>query len=97
MSLNKISEIPAKIFNDQTTGYLNHLNISGNQLKDLPATLFKLEQLKFLDLSNNQLSVLPDTVGEAKSLVELRVVNNKLEKLPETFGGLEKIEVLDLK
>ena len=95
--MNKIISIPANIFNDQTTGTLNHLNISGNQLKDIPDSLFKLEKLKFLDLSNNHLTFLPDSVGEAKSLVELRVVNNSLEKLPETFGGIENIEVLDLK
>ena len=53
VSLNKIEEIPSSLFSDQNKDSLNHLNISGNQLKGLPDTLFKLEALKFLDISNN--------------------------------------------
>ena len=39
--------------------YLHNVNLSGNEIKNLPADFGSLVQLQTLDMSFNQLSIMP--------------------------------------
>jgi Leucine-rich repeat (LRR) protein len=61
---------------------LTHLNLSCNKLCALPATFFKLCELRSLQLAHNQLEVITDDVGDLVMLENLvRVINLHLNIL----------------
>jgi small GTP-binding protein len=72
------------------------LNLSGNQLKTLPAEIGELKNLTTLDLSGNQLERLPAEIGELKNLTTLDLSGNQLERLPAEIGELKNLTTLDL-
>ena len=64
-------------------GALQDLNLGGNELASLPASLcVQLTALKKLNLSGNKLSSVPDGIGRLTALTELDVRENKLASLP---------------
>ncbi|AXY34338.1 NEL-type E3 ubiquitin ligase domain-containing protein [Yersinia pseudotuberculosis] len=68
----------------------NELNIMGNKLTELPATL--PDNLQKLNASFNQLRTLPNTLPA--SLLSLNVYINELERLPEPLPeGLKTLDV----
>lgn len=76
------------------------LDLSGNELAELPPQIGKLTQLKKLILSKheyddkgsyirtvgNRLSTLPPEIGLLVQLEELQIVKNQLSSLPAEFG-----------
>ena len=77
---NHVKNIPPKIFSKLTK--LEVLNLSNNELKDIPIELCKLKNLRLLDLSHNQISHLPDDIVNFRNLHELRLSHNRLTELP---------------
>lgn len=61
---------------------LSMLDVSGNGLKALPASIAGLPQLKLLDASNNDLSDIPAELGRVASLNKLVLDGNPLRKIP---------------
>lgn len=55
---------------------LKILVVSGNQIKQIPASIQKLSKLEELDLSNNQLSELPAFLSELPCLKTLHIYGN---------------------
>ena len=79
--------------------YIKHLNLSGNQLVELPTNLLKvLSNLKALLLYNNELKELPSNFSnELSNLKFLLLSGNRLRNLPSNFSnGLSKLELLNL-
>jgi hypothetical protein len=72
------------------------LNLSNNQLTDLPAEIGQLHSLRSLDLSCNQLTNLPAEIGQLHSLTKLFVSYNQLTSLPAEIGQLHSLTSLSL-
>ncbi len=76
---------------------LRKLNLSNNQLADLPPEIVHLQQLQELNLSNNRLEVLPPEIGQLQQLRELNLANNPLlAALPPEIRLLTNLYRLNL-
>ncbi len=68
-----------------------------DKLKEIPATVLELKQLKSLNLSGNKLTDLPGSISELSNLTWLNLNNNQLINLPESIGKLSNLTELDLR
>lgn len=59
------------------TEYLTELNLSSNQLKELPDFLGECSKLIYLNVAVNVLSSLPEGLGTLPYLRELVISNNR--------------------
>jgi internalin A len=75
---------------------LQNLNVSNNQLTNLPESISQLTQLQNLNINDNQLSNLPESIGQLAKLQSLNVSNNELISLPESIKSLNFLEELYL-
>ncbi|KAJ3360368.1 hypothetical protein GGF32_008428 [Allomyces javanicus] len=75
--------------------HITVLNLAGNSLETLPATLWSLTSLRELNVSHNALSRLSPLVACLASLVELHVNGNQLTELPSTLAQCTRLSVLD--
>lgn len=77
---------------------LKRLNVSSNQLVELPAALFNNNQVLVIDVSRNQITTLPNTNKQwnCSSLEKLDCSNNLLTDLPTSISGAHRLKILDL-
>ena len=62
------------------------LDLTGNQLTELPPEIGQLTSLTTLYLQENQLTALPEQIGQLTNLQSLDLLNNQLTALPEQIG-----------
>jgi Leucine-rich repeat (LRR) protein len=84
---------PNSIFNFKN---LKKLDLSHNNIDQLPSDIEKLLSLDYLDLRFNDLKYLPDSCANLEQLETLLLSNNKLKKLPNSIGNLKNLVKLDL-
>ncbi|XP_030749929.1 leucine-rich repeat-containing protein 40-like [Sitophilus oryzae] len=89
---NKLTTVPSGL--QKLSNYLTELNLSANQLKEIPDFVGCFTKLKFLDLSNNALNDLPDI--SLSNLRELVLFNNRFSKIPQCVFGMTGLEILML-
>jgi hypothetical protein len=77
-------------------GRATRLDLSGNQLTELPESLGRLTQLQSLDLSVNKVKALPEWLGRLTQLQWLDLTGNRLTALPEWLGLLTQLQKLNL-
>ncbi|MGB5915648.1 MAG: leucine-rich repeat domain-containing protein, partial [Phormidesmis sp.] len=85
---------------------VTELDLSGNELKELPAEIGQLTQLEKLTLGKfdeqtfqsvgNQLSSLPAEIGQLQNLSQLYLSHNQLSSLPAEIGQLQNLSQLYL-
>ncbi|KAL9554394.1 hypothetical protein MBANPS3_002839 [Mucor bainieri] len=76
---------------------LEHLNVSGNHLRDLqPARLEDLATLRTLRAYNNRLETLPSAFATFKHLTILFVSNNAFTKFPPVICDIATLAYLDI-
>ncbi|NES87329.1 MAG: GTPase, partial [Moorea sp. SIO2B7] len=75
---------------------LTTLDLSGNELTELPEFIGNLSNLTTLDLSGNELTELPEFIGNLSNLTRLDLSRLQLTKLPEFIGNLSNLTTLDL-
>ncbi|WVZ18333.1 hypothetical protein V8G54_005655 [Vigna mungo] len=75
---------------------MEHVNLSGRQLKLLPEAFGRIPGLLVFDLSANQLSAIPDSIAGLQNLEELNLSSNLLESLPDSIGLLQKLKLLNV-
>lgn len=72
------------------------LNISFQDLTEVPNSISKLENLQQLWLGGNELITLPESIVKLKKLQLLDIYGNKITTLPDGFEALQNLEILDL-
>lgn len=75
---------------------VTHLDLSRQNLRQLPAEIGKLKQLVSLDLSGNNLTTLPSEIQNLKQLKLLNLRGNRIETLPIGIGELSMLRTLDV-
>ena len=80
----------------QNADNVYRLNLSKTKLKDVPADVFKLKNLRELDLSRNKLDSVPAAIGTLTNLRSLNLSSNHLELLPDEIGNLTNLTYLNL-
>eukprot|EP01114_Cavostelium_apophysatum_P007309 TRINITY_DN1938_c0_g2_i1.p1 TRINITY_DN1938_c0_g2~~TRINITY_DN1938_c0_g2_i1.p1 ORF type:complete len:1165 (+),score=384.97 TRINITY_DN1938_c0_g2_i1:206-3700(+) len=93
LSGNRLKQI--QFADDFSTRFpqLVELNLSGNNLIDLPEAIGQLVGLEKLHVENNQLRFLPRTIGNLCNLKKFYVNHNELTELPEEIARLINLEV----
>lgn len=76
-----LTEFPQEIFEVAET--LEVLDLSNNQLSDLPADFARLSELKILFLSNNQFKALPAVLADCPKLEMIGFKANQIVDVPE--------------
>lgn len=74
----------------------SNLDLSGNQISELPPQIAEPQYLSILNLSNNQLKQLPPQIGQLQGLRSLDLSGNQLSQLPSEITRLQQLEYLDL-
>lgn len=72
------------------------LNLSFQDLTELPPELFELKNLTSLSLINNQLTSLSPEIGQLVKLQQLYLSSNQLTSLPPEIGQIIKLQQLYL-
>ncbi len=85
-------KINGKSFNKD----IKDLNLSYNQLTELPNEIGNLAQLNCLVLSSNKLTQLPREIGQLTRLTHLYLSYNQLTQLPKEIGNLTQLTHLYL-
>ncbi|MCU0391701.1 MAG: leucine-rich repeat domain-containing protein [Thermoflexibacter sp.] len=80
----------------QAPGNVKKLDLSNQNLKEIPAEVFKFSKLQSLNLSNNQISQLPDQIQVLESLQELDISNNQLNTVSSKIDDLSFLKKLNL-
>lgn len=73
---------------------ITELDISCNELKELPVEIFQLPSMTAMDVSRNQLQALPEDGWTCTNLQVLDLNNNHLKCLPECVFTLPKLKEL---
>ncbi|XP_065072151.1 leucine-rich repeat-containing protein 59-like [Rhopilema esculentum] len=95
LSLCSIVKVPVKQISSLPK--VTVIDLSCNNIRELPDSFCTLVALTQLDLSKNDLISLPGMFGQLKNLKRLDLYNNKLVSLPLSFGDLKGLKWLDLK
>eukprot|EP01125_Pyxidicula_operculata_P004536 TRINITY_DN1711_c1_g1_i1.p1 TRINITY_DN1711_c1_g1~~TRINITY_DN1711_c1_g1_i1.p1 ORF type:complete len:1317 (+),score=396.48 TRINITY_DN1711_c1_g1_i1:26-3976(+) len=76
----------------------DELNLSYNQLTEIPQQIGKMIFLNVVNFSNNIIQVVPPDIAKICRLQELYLANNRLfwEPLPTELGDLDFLRVLDV-
>ena len=72
------------------------LNLSGQNLRNIPSEIAQLQNLTELNLSNNQLSSIPPEISQLQSLTQLYLSDNQLSSIPREISQLQSLKELDL-
>jgi Leucine-rich repeat (LRR) protein len=94
LSLNELPDIFMHQFFKER---LLNLNLSFNELTELPGSISRLTVLRTLNISNNQLATLPESIAQLPFLEELNLFgNSQLVDLPQTIITLSEHCVVNL-
>jgi predicted ATPase len=72
------------------------LDLSGQNLTEIPEEISKLENLTELDLSENQISEIPESISKLQNLISIDLSYNQIKWLPQWFLALPNIETWHL-
>lgn len=70
------------------------IDLSGQNLTDIPTEVFENKQIKILLVSKNRLTKITERVGMLSNLIYLNVSSNSLKILPENIKKLKKLRRL---
>lgn len=89
-----LQEFPEEL--QRLTANLRTVDLSGNKIEVLPATIGNFPQLKSLTLNSNRLAGIPSEIGNLKKLETLSLNGNRIQQLPPTVGQLKALRTLSL-
>ncbi|QZA58748.1 leucine-rich repeat domain-containing protein [Candidatus Rhabdochlamydia porcellionis] len=96
-----LTDLPNIFHFEPFVSRLEHLDISGNKLQELPPSICSLKALKTLNLSNNQfhnesLADLPELFLQSATLIRLELDGNRLNICPKFLCNLPNLKVLNI-
>lgn len=74
---------------------LGSLDVSRNQITQIPDGITNLVNLQTLYVDYNQLTKLPDNLGNLSKLHSFNISWNQIEALPDSIGGLVELQVFN--
>ncbi len=75
---------------------LQSLDLSGNNLSEIPDSITRLINLQSLDLKNNSISEICDSIARLTNLQSLDLSGNSLSEIPDSITRLTNLQSLDL-
>eukprot|EP00002_Diphylleia_rotans_P040275 TRINITY_DN9505_c0_g1_i1.p1 TRINITY_DN9505_c0_g1~~TRINITY_DN9505_c0_g1_i1.p1 ORF type:complete len:792 (+),score=139.41 TRINITY_DN9505_c0_g1_i1:66-2441(+) len=96
LAFMKITQIPLEIFEKLQTIQIRILDLSHNQIQEIPSqigSLFKLEQLF---LQSNKISALPKSIGKLHMLTHLDVTFNPIHAVPPQILCIPALETMKI-
>ncbi|MBU2996320.1 leucine-rich repeat domain-containing protein [Cellulophaga baltica] len=93
LSNQSLREVPRSILNNL---HLRELDLSKNELTELPSFITELKFLQVLNLKNNSFKIAPELIAEFRYLKTLIVSKNEIELLPKSYSNLTNIETLKI-
>jgi len=95
---NEIIEINKEVFSSgsRLNTSLKHLNLSNNQIKQLPSNFFNSKNIETLDLVSNQIEYIQHEIEHLKKLEYLYVDDDQLKCLPVSIMKLQTLNQFDL-
>lgn len=75
---------------------LHHVDLTHNQLTQLPAFVYRAQNISQLFASDNSIAALQPEIGELGSLKQLEMKRNKLTSLPHQLASCSKLKSLGL-
>ncbi|XP_030247597.1 leucine-rich repeat-containing protein 57 [Sparus aurata] len=89
-----LQEFPEEL--QRLTSNLRTVDLSGNKIEVLPASIGNFLQLKSLTLNSNKLTCIPGEISKLKKLETLCLNGNRIQQLPPTLGQLKALRTLSL-
>ncbi|KAM8737782.1 leucine-rich repeat-containing protein 57 isoform 1-T5 [Acanthopagrus schlegelii] len=89
-----LQEFPEEL--QRLTTNLRTVDLSGNKIEVLPASIGNFLQLKSLTLNSNKLTCIPSEISKLKKLETLSLNGNRIQQLPPTLGQLKALRTLNL-
>lgn len=89
-----LQEFPEEL--QRLTSNLRTVDLSGNKIELLPASIGNFLQLKSLTLNSNKLTCIPGEISKLKKLETLCLNGNRIQQLPPTLGQLKALRTLSL-
>jgi internalin A len=72
------------------------LDLSSQELTEIPREVFQLQNLTRLSLYNNQIVEIPDTIAELQNLTRLYLFRNQIVEIPDAIAELQNLTRLSL-
>ena len=72
------------------------LDLTDNQITDIPQSISSLINLRELYLHNNEITYIPESISSLTNLWELRLSHNKISHIPESISSLTNLLYLCL-
>ena len=66
------------------------LNVSGNNLDQMPLPICTLPRLRSLDLSHNNIRFLPPQVADSSTLTSISLHSNDIRQLPSSLASMAR-------
>ena len=89
LSHNKLKTFPKRLLSSN----LKELDLSFNEIEEIPEEIKECTSLEILDLSNNKISTLPDSIGDITSLRILKLEKNNLRTIPNSIEKLQNLQI----
>lgn len=93
-SFNQLTSIPSVL--PLHLPHLNHIDLSHNQLIEIPRSICLFFHLRILLLHHNRLQHVPESLTNLHKLEKLDLSHNKLSELPEDFCSLKELRKLNV-
>lgn len=97
LSNSHLGDLPLDFL--QAVSDVRALILAGNDFREIPSALFRLNTVKHLDLSQNLFSVFPvDSLWQLQGLEVLNLTRNQIQHLsgPQTSVELKSLKILDV-
>jgi len=75
---------------------LEEVNLSSNNLTEIPSFILDLPRIKVLHIAENKITSLPEKIGQMTSLERLYVGKNGLVNIPRQISQISNLKVLSL-